>query len=193
MDIFKLIKKRRTIRKYKKTPIPKKIINQVIEAGSWAPSPHNSQPWQFIIIRNKSLKNELIMQLAKKSNMFMTSFKILFKNTLKILEYAPVIILVYSNRFLSKKTEKFGEPYASVTHLSEIEGISAAIQNMHLAASSLGLGMAWLTIPLFAKSTFIKLIKTENELLAVLTIGYPSEEPKSFRRRPTSDIVKYEI
>ena len=133
------------------------------------------------------------MQLGKKANTFMTSFKILFRNTLKILEDAPVIILVYNNRFLSKKTGQFGEPYASVTYLSEIEGISAAIQNMHLAACSLGLGMAWLTIPLFAKSTFIKLIKTENELVAVLTVGYPSEEPKSFRRRPTSSIVTYEI
>jgi len=191
MDILKLIKERRTIRKYKNKPIPKKIIEKIIEAGTWAPSPHNSQPWRFIIIENKKLKNQLIDRLGTLSNKFLTSFKILFKTTLAIMENAPLIILVYNTKFLSKKTFPFGKPYFPVTYISELEGISAAIQNMHLVASSLGLGMAWLTIPLFGSAEVNKLMKTDNELVAILTLGYPQEEGKVFSRKKLSETLRY--
>lgn len=193
MNVLKLIKERRTTRKYSNKFLPRKTIDKIIEAGIWAPSPHNSQPWEFIIIKNKDLKRRLLKKLNSASSRYMTSFRILFKNALKIIENAPTIILVYNTCFLSKKTGKFGEPYSSITHLSEIEGISAAIQNMLLAATSLGLGMAWLTIPLFASKEFSEVMKTDKELVAVLTLGFSAEKSKRLFRKPASSIAKYEI
>lgn len=193
MDILKLIKTRRTIRKYQNKKIPAKTLKKILEAGRWAPSAHNSQSWEFIIIDNKKLKKGLIKELDKMSIKFLTSFKILFKNTLTIINDAPLIILVYNTRFLSNKTFPYGEPYFSVTHISEIQGISAAIQNMHLVASSLGIGMAWLTIPLFANKKINKFMKTKNELIAILTLGLPAKNNGNHCRKNLSEIVKRHV
>ena len=56
MDILKAIKTRRSIRHYKALPIPDNIINDIIEAGIWAPSGLNNQPWRFILIRSHNKK-----------------------------------------------------------------------------------------------------------------------------------------
>jgi Nitroreductase len=53
MDILELIKTRRSIRKYKPDPVSEEEINKILEAGRWAPSADNSQPWRFIILRSQ--------------------------------------------------------------------------------------------------------------------------------------------
>ncbi|MGA1795530.1 MAG: nitroreductase family protein, partial [bacterium] len=54
-DLLNLIKDRRTIRKYQDKNIPKKILDSIIEAGCWAPSTHNSQPWFYLVIKNSTI------------------------------------------------------------------------------------------------------------------------------------------
>jgi len=190
MDILKLIKNRRTIRRYKNKPISKRIINRIIEAGRWGPSPHNSQPWEFVILEKQS-KEKLVRELFAFSPNIYTSFKILLKSTLKIIESAPTIILVYNNCSLSKKVKKFKEPYYGITYLSEIEGISAAIQNMHLVASYLGLGMAWLTMPLFIKKRIDRIISKKGDLIAILAIGFPAGKTGIISRKKSSEVFNY--
>lgn len=191
MDILKLIRKRRTIRKYKNKRIPRKILNKIIESGKWAPSPHNCQPWEFIIIKNTQIKKSFISLLYRGLNSFLTPVKIILNRSIRIIENAETIILVYNNNNFSKKINKLGEPYFSSSIISEIEGISAAIENMHLAAHSYGIGMAWLTMPLLLKKNINKFINTKNELMAVLTFGYPAEKGKCLRRKHLSEIIKY--
>jgi len=191
MDILKLIRKRRTIRKYKNKRIPKKILNKIIESAKWAPSPHNSQPWEFIIIKNIGIKKSFISLLYRGSNSFLTPVKIILNSSIRIIENAETIILAYNNNNFSKKINKLGEPYFSSSIISEIEGISAAIENMHLTAHSYGIGMAWLTMPLLLKKNINKFVNTKNELMAVLTFGYPAEKGECLRRKHLSEITKY--
>ena len=63
MEILELIKKRRTIRDYKKKKVSQKLITKIIEAGIWAPSPHNSQPWEFIVIKDSQIKEKFIKMI----------------------------------------------------------------------------------------------------------------------------------
>src|SRR3989337_3498517 len=58
--LLKLFEKRRSIRKYKNEPVPDEYIDKIIEAGRWAPSGANKQPWEFIIIRTEELKKRII-------------------------------------------------------------------------------------------------------------------------------------
>lgn len=59
MDVLEAIKERRSIRKYEPKVVPEEKLTQILEAGRWAPSANNSQPWRFIVVRNEEVKNEL--------------------------------------------------------------------------------------------------------------------------------------
>jgi nitroreductase len=191
MDILKLIKERKTIRKYQDKPVPQEIIDKIIEAGIWAPSAHNSQPWYFLIVSSRSLKEKLVIILKRPPRHFLTSIKILISKTAEIIENAPNLILVYNTGVFSNRVKKLGEPYFSNARISEIESISAAIENMHLVATSFGIGMAWLTMPLLLKREINKLLDTKNELVAVLTLGYSLEKGIHLPRKLLSETSKY--
>jgi len=193
VEILELIKKRRTIRKYKKKQIPKKILNKIIEAGRWAPSAENTQPWKFIILKEGEIKSNFIKKIKKEvySEKFLTSANVLLKRSIKIIEEAPIIILVYNTHTFLEKVKKLGKVYEKPAYLSEIQSISAAIENMFLAATSLGIGMCWLNFPLLIKDEIEKFFKTKDELVAILTLGYPQEKGKRSKRKPISETVKY--
>ncbi|MDI6810706.1 MAG: nitroreductase family protein [archaeon] len=59
MEMLELIKTRRSIRRYKKESVPEDSVKQILEAGRWAPSASNSQPWEFIILRDGKIKEEV--------------------------------------------------------------------------------------------------------------------------------------
>ena len=59
MDVLEAIKERRSVRKYEPRAVPEEKLTQVLEAGRWAPSAGNSQPWKFIVVRDEKVKSEL--------------------------------------------------------------------------------------------------------------------------------------
>ncbi|MDI9619400.1 MAG: nitroreductase family protein [Candidatus Nezhaarchaeota archaeon] len=59
MDVLEAIKSRRSIRKFRKESLPPKTVREILEAGRWAPSARNSQPWRFIVIRDEELKRRI--------------------------------------------------------------------------------------------------------------------------------------
>lgn len=64
MKVLEVIKKRRSVRKYKEDPIPEKDLMRVLEAARLAPSGKNFQPWKFIIVKDKELKEKLAQASA---------------------------------------------------------------------------------------------------------------------------------
>ncbi|MFW9825625.1 MAG: nitroreductase family protein [Candidatus Thorarchaeota archaeon] len=129
------IKGRRSIRSFKKTPIPKEKIEMILEAGRWAPSAVNSQPWKFLVITNK----EKVREIAK------TGLGGL------ILKRAPVIIGVVSDKVPSKinlseiengLSTYAGDPNKLESTISMTRYLSCglAIMNMLLMIHSLGMG-----------------------------------------------------
>ena len=141
---------RKSIRKYKSDEVPEELIKQVVEAARVAPSAKNRQPWRFISFSEKA-KEELLDAMGKgiekqKKNPFMPKkFKqgmVSADNTLRIMREAPVIVIVINT--LSN------DPLKSVSYgkrISEIHNslsIGAAIENMLLKATELGLGSLWI-------------------------------------------------
>jgi nitroreductase len=129
-ELLSLIKNRRSMRRFLKTPIQEDHINLILEAGRWAPSAENSQPWNFLVIKNR----EVIKEIAKTG---IGGF---------VLKRAPIIIGVVSNMDLSETDTEIssyaGDPekrdsiIAMTTHLC----CGLAIMNMLLMIHSLGMG-----------------------------------------------------
>lgn len=118
--IIEAIKERRSIFKFKDEDISKDSVDTILEAGRWAPSFANLQPWQFVVVRDKELQDQL-HEIAQRVTIFREG-----------LEEAPVIIAVASNQ------------YEDPSHF--VEAGAVATQNMALAAHSLGLSSYWIGI-----------------------------------------------
>ena len=157
-DVLKTLKSRRTIRRFKPNPIDDEMLQMILEAGRWAPSFSNLQPWRFIVIKDQGLKNELD-KAARESVLHLG------------INEAPVVILVCVDR--------------RIDPLHAIEAGSAATQNMTLAAHSLGLGAGWIGIwGTEAETSIRKIFKLPDTIRAVslLPIGIPDESPESHRK-----------
>ncbi|RPI35108.1 MAG: nitroreductase family protein [Nitrospiraceae bacterium] len=150
MGIFEIIRTRRSIRKFTDEPVSDETINKIIEAGTWAPSGMNNQPWKFAVIKNDELKT----QLAK-----LTHYS-------KIVLRANALIAVFLDHSLSYDRTK------------DCQAIGACLQNMLLTIHSLGLGAVWLGEILKNKDRLRDLIggSQDIELMAVIAVGHPDEK-----------------
>lgn len=157
-EVLNTIKNRRTIRKFKPDSIEEEKIQMILEAGRWAPSFGNLQPWRFVVIKDKRLKH-LLDKMAKESVL-----------PLGINE-APVVILVCVDR--------------RIDPLHAIEAGAAATQNMALAAHSLGLGAGWIGIWRTEVETAIQKLLNLPEttrVVSLLPTGIPNESPEGHRK-----------
>ena len=152
--MYKTILTRRSTRNFSNKPISKKLIKKIVEAGIHAPSSKNSQPWYFVIdstnkknkiaeiLEKKADKNYTIIDPRTEKPAAITSAKA----SAKIIKKAPVVIFIFSESpFTGGKKELLKKPELKylLSYSSEIQSISAAIQNISLAAHSFGVGSLW--------------------------------------------------
>jgi nitroreductase len=154
LEFIELIKSRRSIRKYQDKPVSNEILQKLLEAAQWAPSAHNSQPWEFIIIKDEEIKRNI----ANVSSWG------------KFFSKAPVGIAVVINPLKSNHPIEDG---AAAT-----QNILLAAHALGLGACWIGsYGSAWED-----KAKEILKIPKELRLLSIVAIGYPAEKPLSSRK-----------
>ena len=147
--MLKTIAKRRSIRKYTAEEVPQELIEKVLQAGMLAPSSKNSQPWKFIVVRGKA-KEEMAkvmrrgMDRERQTPLMPESLRYMegAEYTLRIMQQAPTVIFV-----MNVQAVKLGQQMTADERISEIcnaQSIGAAIENMTLAATELGLGSLWI-------------------------------------------------
>lgn len=156
MEFEEVIKKRRSIRKFKNQPVEKNLVEKLITAATLAPSACNTQGWKFIIVNNDELKKEI----------FDAGGSVLIKNS-------PLGILVlYDNRTLN------------LDYQDHIQSASAAIQNINLAATNIGLGTCWIChLPTPKKLRKILKMPAYYSPVAYILLGYPEIEPHNMPRK----------
>ena len=165
MKLIDVVKGRRSIRKYKDKLVPKHLIEEVIEAGIWAPSAKNGQQWRFTVLTGKS-KDVLTSFFQKTLDIHIkehgegTTGSAL--NSCAIMKKAPVVIMVWNA----------GE----WKHTVEEHSVAAATQNMLLMAHDLGLGSLWIADVIYAKKELEEYFGKTWSLSAAVTLGYPDGE-----------------
>ncbi len=171
MDVLEAIRNRCAVRQFKSEIIPDDVLRKILEAARWAPSPFNTQPWEFIIIKDKeTLKS--ISKYARYSG---------------YLENAPMAIAVVVPPVDGKFSwiNSIGEPRFAA---------AMAVQNMMLAAWELGIGTCWVSIEREKVGEILNVPKT-HFVLTVIPIGYPETAPQkhdeSYRKK-LEDMIFYE-
>lgn len=160
-DFLKFLKDRRTIRSFQEKMISDKEIEMILEAGRWAPSASNRQPWEFIVVRNEKKKQEL----AKVATYG------------RFLGNAPLVIAIVG------KINQNPKWY--------IQDTSLVSMNMMLMAWALGIGTCWIGSMDREKAKEILELGKKDFVLTVLPMGYiEGEIPKPKSRKPLEKIVK---
>lgn len=193
MDILKLIKKRTAIRKYKSKRLARKKVEHILEAGIWSSSVHGFQPWEFIIT-NQNVIKKISAIMFKKSLKIGNRIDSLLRLTADTIAHAPVLIVVYNQnifRSASWRLFKIRKSLIRIAEATELEAISAAIQNMILTAESQGIGCCWNSTPLFCEKEINKLLKNNNRLTAILSLGYPDEKGRRTVRKSIAERIKF--
>lgn len=170
MEVMEAIQKRRSVRKFSDRSIEEESINKLLTAAIWAPSAGNAQPWRFLVVRNEDLKQGLVQ--AARGQRFIAQ--------------APITIVVCVD--LDRARRSYGDRGIS---LYCIQDTAAAIQNINLAAVSLGLATCW--VGAFDEQSVAKLLGLPNHLrpVALIPVGYPAETPPSPSRRPVSEVAEF--
>lgn len=191
MDLLNLIKTRRTIRKYQDKKVPREVIEDILEAGRWAPSAHNMQPWKFVVVDKEDKIERIAELLDKKAGELFSGFNIVMRDTAKNLKNARLILLIYADRTISKRFGKLGSPYSEIGNIYEIQSVTNAIQNIQLYSHSISLGMAWYGMALFCEKEINELLGQKNRLMAIMSLGYPDEKPGLSKRKAINEITEF--
>lgn len=179
MEVLEAIKTRRSIRKYKATPIDDKTIQLVLEAARWAPSWKNTQCWRFIVVRDSNIKAELAQALGKVSDAPNPSTD--------AIRNAPVVIVACAE--LGKSGYDKGELATDKGDYWYMFDVALAMQNLALAAHSLGLGTVHIGLFDAKKVASILEVPPGFCVVAITPLGYPDQEPKTSPRRELSQTV----
>jgi nitroreductase len=207
MDLFNAIKGRKSIRRFKQTPVPDDDIRKILDAGRLAPSANNTQPWSFLVIKDpamlKSMADavrEMVDRMipyadSEKQSQRLAAYK---SNYYTFFEKAPVVIAVFMETHdagTDLLLARMGYSVDDIRRLRPLPGlqsVSAAIENMLLAIHALGYGSCWMTGPLVAQEGFEKLLGFGKEkfIAALLPIGVPDENPPARGRKPLEEMTK---
>ena len=197
-ELLAEIKARRTIRKVSEESIGKEIVERILTAAIWAPSPHNAQPWRFIIVRDPSKKHELLVEMGEKWKEDLRSdgmqegvIESMVSSSINRFSSCPLLIIVTvtmedMDRYPDERRRKAEKTMA-------IQGASAAVQNMLLMTHALGIGAGWSCSPLFAPEVTKKALGIRNDWdpIAMIALGFPLESPEPPRRKGLDQVTTW--
>lgn len=180
MEVLEAIHKRRAVRRYRPEPVSIEDIRTILDAANHAPSAMNRQQWEFIVVTGKKIGEmgesfgRIIEEYTRSwdaSRMRGSPFtREEFVRFAATYGGAPVVMVVLTDTAETKDLWR-----------ANLESASAAMQNLHLAATALGLGTCWMTGPLQDETGLRRIlaIPGNKELVAVTPLGYPAEIPEA--------------
>ena len=190
---------RRSVRRYLNREVPEEVIERVLEAARWAPSPHGRQPWRFAVLRREETKTRLAEAMGEewRANLEMDgqSAEVVEKRlqgSRKRLLDAPVLVLLC---LYSEDLDVYPDAVRQQSEtMMAVQSLGAAAENALLAAYSLGLDAGWVCAPLFCPEKVTEALGLDPRLIphALLTLGYAEGDPPKRRGRKSLDeLVNY--
>jgi nitroreductase len=181
MELEAAIRDRRSIRRFRMDPVPKELIEEILDLAFWAPSGMNQQNWHFVVVRGTRLR--ALRDISKRAfdEHVETSLTKVFTDRPQVVHAtkrffstfggAPVVILAYRTSTVEGES-------------TDIQSVAAAIQNLLLAAHARGIGACWMTGPTHLEEDVNRVVGIDGmRLQAVIPMGYPDIRPPIPKRR----------
>jgi nitroreductase len=166
--LLALMKSRRSVRRYLPDPVPDEVLQQILEAGRWAPSANNQQPWAFVVVQDEEIRK----QVAKHATYYLARHA--------RVDEAPLLIVLCAQRSrMSRERLR--------------EDVGMAGMQMMLQAKALGLGTCWIDGIERGEVSKILSIPDYLDIAGLITVGFPAETPPETPRKPLFEIVHYDL
>lgn len=165
-----VIKGRRSVRNFLPRDVPQEAVESLLDAARWAPSAGNLQPWFFYVVRGRAEKEALASFALGQS----------------FIARAPVVFVVCADPHISARVYR-----GRGSGLYCIQDTAAAVQNILLAAHSMGLGGCW--VGAFSEEKVAEYLKmpADRRPVAIIPVGYPESAGGRTKRRDLNEIVKF--
>ncbi len=182
--LMDIIEKRRNHKVFKKDPVRARDLEAILEAARWAPSPGNVQPWELVVVREADRKKRIAeIHAASMSSPGKP------KEIPTVYTDPPVLVAICIDTRI-----KDGFPESFSREFLTYAGVGALMENMWLAAASLGLGMGTGTQPVSAQKDLQSFfgLPGHYEVPEIVQIGYPKKALGKTSRKKLEEFVHWE-
>jgi len=190
VNTLEAISRRRSTREFTDRPIERQTVEKLLQAAVMAPSAKNSQPWRFTVI--EGVRRGEFLEIIRKgvANREAEGEEIgTIQWSIRCIEQAPLTILVHNTDGIHPwKARKEHESWWDV---ATVQSVGAAIQNMLLAATELGLGSLWIADVWEAYSEINAWLEIDNQLVSAVSFGYTDITPPVPARKSPEDVVRW--
>ncbi|NIO02185.1 MAG: nitroreductase [Candidatus Latescibacteria bacterium] len=191
--VLKTIEERRSIRRFKEADVPNQVIQQLLEAATWAPSSNNDQPWKFVVVKNNETKQQVLRAVERRLSGYFESRGVALdrmKNYWSNIFSAPVHIFA----FCDTSGVDIEDEWRDIEMLWCMQSVTIACQNILLAAKALDLGSLWIGLTLAAEDDIKRILDVPEgmELATTIAVGYPDESPVPRPRKPVEEVTFFE-
>lgn len=188
MDCIDAILNRRSCRSFLDKKVEEDKIQKILECAIYAPSPANKQPWEFLVVTDPAY-NRRLQEAAEKTKIYMaerSGWKWLPAFRIDFLTQVPVLIVVVGD-----PAKNGAEQFTNEPSKGYLNACSAAIQNMCLAAYSMGLGTLWYS--LYEKQSVRDIfgVPEDKDPVGIVCLGYPTQTFAAPKRMGLSEKVRY--
>jgi nitroreductase len=189
------IKQRRSVRLFTDQTVPEMDLLTLLSAANRAPSAHNQQSWRFIVLRGEK-KQALAELVNARAADFPRPSCALLRMASRTIVSAPVVVAVANTGELIKHGGELfqvnREAAVDFFRTMEIQSSAAAVENLLLAATSMGLGTVWLGILYLIKHEVLTFLEEpDGEFMAVIPVGYPARVSDGPKKRPLAVSIRY--
>lgn len=189
------IRDRRSVRTFTDQPVAEQDIVTILHAANQAPSAHNQQSWRFVVLRGPK-RADLANLVNARAGDFPRPSAALLRMAARSIVSAPVVIAVSNTgELIQRGTELFAadrERAADFFRTMEIQSSAAAVENLLIAATSLGLATVWLGVLFLIKDDVLQFLgEPRGEFMAVVPVGYAATQGSGPRKRPLEIVVRY--
>jgi coenzyme F420-0:L-glutamate ligase / coenzyme F420-1:gamma-L-glutamate ligase len=194
--LAELLRGRRSVRRYTDREVPREVIRAVLESARWAPSPHNSQPWRFAVLRSPAARERLAQALGERWRADLAADGLpgeqidkLIGRSRERIGGAPVAIVI-GLTWADLDTYP-DERRQAAEHLMAAHSLGAAAQNVMLTAHVHGLASCWMCAPLFCPEVVREALDLPPDVVpqALITLGYAAINPPVRERRPLDELL----
>jgi nitroreductase len=209
-SLEKLIKGRRSIRKWKKEEVSDDLLRKAVELATWAPNGGNYQGWRFIISKNRRVIEEMANAVQSVMDKIASWPEAVsweedirrFQSNASYFRNAPVCIGVFTEEYQSVMDkvlvarESFDREAKEIlgfrkTAPTAIQSAAAAVTTMLLVFHQMRLGAVWLVAPITAKKEIERILQATSNmaLVCLVAVGYPDEAPQK-DRKPIEQVLE---
>ncbi len=184
------------MRRYEDRPVPRELVEQVLEAARWAPSPHGRQPWRFAVLTRDEPKRRLADAMGDEwrrqlafDGQDAATIELRRRKSHERIVRAPAIVVPCL--YLADLDVYPDADRNAAEATMAVQSLGCAVQNMLLMAYSLGLDGGWMCAPLFCPEVVVAALDLDPALTpqALITLGYAAADPLRRERLPLERLI----